>query len=67
MRCVSGTIPIQASKTKRLKKISPELDKFAQRFWYYSEKSSEEQWDNGIKNQLKNQLQIEIQKRTNRL
>ena len=40
-------------KQKDFKKISPELDKFAQRFWYYSEKSSEEQWDNGIKN-LKN-------------
>ena len=67
MNCVNqNTNPSIKNKTTK-KKISSELDKFAHRFWYYSEKSSEEQWGNGIKNQHKNQLQIEIQKRTNRL
>ena len=54
-------------KNKNTSIISPEFNKFVQRFWCRSEKSSEDQWDNGIKNLLKNLLQVEIQKRANKL
>ena len=62
-----NTNPNIKNKETSTNKISPEFNEFVQRFHCQSGKSSEDQWDNGIKNLLKNQLQVEIQKRTNKL
>ena len=47
--------------------MSAEFEEFVQRFWCQPEKSSDDVWDDGIKNQLKNELKVEIQKRTSKL
>ena len=55
------------NKKTSTNELSPEFDKFVQRYWCQSEKSSEDKWNNVMKNLLKNQLQVEIQKRTSKL
>ena len=60
-------LPSIKNKKTTAKKISPEFEEFVQRFWCQPEKSSDDAWDDGIKNQLKNELEVEIQKRTSKL
>ena len=65
------TIPeyIPSIKNKKIssKNISAESEEFIQRFLCQPEKSSDDVWEDGIKNQLKNELKVEIQKRTSKL
>ena len=69
IQCKTNTQNLPSIKNKKLssKKISPEFEEFVQRFWCQPEKSSDDMWDDGIRNQLKNELKDEIQKRTSKL